>query len=219
MKVAYMLKTVNEDMTAYHDFKWPKRGKVEAPDWDPEPICGGGLHGLLDGEGDGTLLNWSSKAKWLVVKIDQDEAIEIAGKVKVPRGSVVHCGNQVSATQYLQKRGLTGAIVGAMVVRGDRGTATAGYSGTATAGYSGTATAGYSGIATAGDSGTATAGYSGIATAGYSGIATAGGGGTISLKWWDGRRSRIEVFYVGEEGIRLNTPYRCIDGKAVEVEE
>ena len=203
MKVAYMLKTVNEDMTAYHDFKWPKRGKVEAPDWDPEPICGGGLHGLLDGEGDGTLLNWSSKAKWLVVKIDQDEAIEIAGKVKVPRGSVVHCGNQVSATQYLQKRGLTGAIVGAMVVRGDRGTATAGYSGTATAGYSGTATAG--------DSGTA--------TAGYSGIATAGGGGTISLKWWDGRRSRIEVFYVGEEGIRLNTPYRCIDGKAVEVEE
>ena len=203
MKVAYMLKTVNEDMTAYHDFKWPKRGKVEAPDWDPEPICGGGLHGLLDGEGDGTLLNWSSKAKWLVVKIDQDEAIEIAGKVKVPRGSVVHCGNQVSATQYLQKRGLTGAIVGAMVVRGDRGTATAGYSGTATAG----------------DSGTATAGDGGTATAGYSGIATAGGGGTISLKWWDGRRSRIEVFYVGEEGIRLNTPYRCIDGKAVEVEE
>jgi hypothetical protein len=114
---------------------------------------------------------------------------------------------------------------------GYRGTATAGYSGTATAGYSGTATAGYSGTATAGDSGTATAGDSGTATAGdrgtatagdrgtatagYSGTATAGDSGTICLKWYDVRadRYRIEIAYVGENGIKPNTRYRLDDNR------
>jgi hypothetical protein len=100
---------------------------------------------------------------------------------------------------------------------GDRGTATAGYGGTATAGDRGTATAGYGGTATAGDRGTATAGYGGTATAGYrgtatagyGGTATAGYGGTVQVKWWDAKRDnyRIVTGYVGEDGIKANTPY------------
>jgi hypothetical protein len=32
-------------------FYYPKRGWVEAPDFDEKPECGGGLHGLVWGEG------------------------------------------------------------------------------------------------------------------------------------------------------------------------
>ncbi|WP_446744265.1 DUF7666 domain-containing protein [Silvibacterium acidisoli] len=94
---------------------------------------------------------------------------------------------------------------------GYKGTATAGDYGTATAGHSGTATAGYKGTATAGDYGTATAGYKGTATAGHSGTATAGDYGILNIRYWDGNRERIATFYVGEDGIEPNVPYR-VDG-------
>jgi hypothetical protein len=114
-------------------------------------------------------------------------------------------------------RGTATAGDGGTATAGDSGTATAGDGGTATAGYRGTATAGHRGTATAGDRGTATAGHSGTATAGDSGTATAGDGGTLIIKWWDGSRYRLAVGYVGEGGIKPNTPYRCEDGKFVEV--
>lgn len=55
----------------------------------------------------------------------------------------------------------------------------------------------------------------GTATAGYRGTATAGERGILSLRWFDGQRYRIAIFYVGEDGIEVNVPYKCIDGKAV----
>ena len=91
---------------------------------------------------------------------------------------------------------------------GNDGTATAENWGTATAGYCGTATAGISGTATAGISGTATAGNWGTATAGYHGTAIAGYHGTLIITWHDGARSRRAVGYVGEGGIKPDTPYR-----------
>jgi len=104
---------------------------------------------------------------------------------------------------------------------GDRGTATAGDGGTATAGDGGTATAGYRGTATAGDGGTATAGYRGTATAGDGGTATAGDGGTatagdggeIRIRYYDSKhdRMRTRVGYIGEDGLKANTPYRLND--------
>ena len=102
---------------------------------------------------------------------------------------------------------------GGAATAGFRGTATAGDSGTATAGYSGTATAGDSGTATAGDGGTATAGDSGTATAGYSGTARSGDIGIVVLRWYDyaNNRHRLSVGYVGEDGIKPNTFYRCDD--------
>ena len=113
-----------------------------------------------------------------------------------------------------------GAVVtagyGGTATAGNSGTATAGNWGTATAGYGGTATAGNSGTATAGNRGTATAGYWGTATAGYGGTATAGKMGIISIRHWDGKRYRLIVGYVGEDGIEANTPYRVEGGKLVE---
>ena len=230
-------------MTSHSGFVWPREGLVVAPDWDPTPECGHGLHGLLDGEGDGSLLSWMH-AVWLVAEID--EWVDLNGKVKAPCARVVHCGNQASATAWLVARCPGKAVVGATVTAGYRGiattgghsTATAGYCGTATAGYNGTATAGEGGIATAGDYGTATAGYCGTATAGDRGTATAGEGGTataghdgtatagccgtatagdygtIIIAWWDGARRRLAVGYVGE-GIDAGVAYRCEKGQLV----
>ena len=223
-------------MTSRGGFRWPESGPVSAPDWDPEPRCGGGLHGLLWGCGDGVLLDWSPDAKWLVVEV-ADRIVDLGGKVKFPRGCVVYCGDRKSATDYLLAHSPTDratAVVGAFVTADYRGTATAGYHGTATAGncgtatagYHGTATAGYHGTATAGDRGTATAGDRGTATAGDCGTATAGDDGTatagdrgeIRIRYHDGNRFRLAVGYVGEDGIEPNTPYVVKHGKLVKKE-
>jgi hypothetical protein len=126
----------------------------------------------------------------------------------------------MSATGFLADQGVTDGVVGAHVVAGYRGTATAGNCGTATAGNGGTATAGDYGTATAGDYGTATAGFGGTATAGNCGTATAGNGGTVILAWWDSqlRRRRWVVGEVGIGGIKADAPYRCENGRLVEVD-
>jgi hypothetical protein len=239
-----VLRTCNAELKAQHnDFQWPESGSVEAPDFSPEPVCGYGLHGLLWGEGDGSLLNWDDSAKWLVVAVPADSIVSLDGgeKVKFPRGEVVYCGNREGATQLIHAEH-AGPIVGLTlqsnaqrntVCTGYRGTATAGNYGTATAGYRGTATAGNYGTATAGYRGTATAGYRGTATAGYRGTATAGNygtatageggtatageGGTLDVQWHDGKRYRRSVAYVGEGGIKPDTKYK-LDAKGAFVE-
>ena len=239
------LRTVNQDRQSnYNNFQWPSVGGTAiAPDWDGgKAECGGGLHFLPWGEGDGRLLNWSPVAIWQVVD-DQDapDTVLFDRKAKAQRLTVVFEGNQKEATDYLLAHGAVGkAIVGATVVVGDNqiavagdygkatagisgtatagdcGTATAGYYGTATAENYGTATAGYWGIATVGIGGTATAGYRGTATAGYGGKATAGDRGTLIIKHWDGDRYRIVVGYVGEDGILQDVAYKLdVDGKFV----
>ena len=203
-KHVLVLRTCSKGMTSYGDFRWPTSGVVEAKDWNPNKVCGYGLHGLLWGEGDGSLLDWDTDAKWLVVSVPEGTTVDLDGKVKFPRGEVVFCGDRKGATEYLQARSPGRNIVGA----------------TATAGYAGTATAGYAGTATAGVRGTATAGYAGTAIAGYAGTATAGDAGILNLRWWDGKRYRIATFYVGEDGIEPNQPYKVDEkGRPVKVEK
>lgn len=207
LETALVLRTCNADLTSHGEFRWPESGTVEAPDWQPTKECGNGLHGWLHGEGDGILGNWSPDAKWLVVSVEVATIVDLGGKVKFPRGEVVHCGDRKSATEYLAVNGCAGRkIIGGTATAGYRGTATAGVSGTATAGYRGTATAGYGGTATAGDRGTATAGDSGTATAGDDGV--------ISVLWWDdsARRHRRAIGVIGEGGLEANVAYR-LDGK------
>src|SRR5574343_147504 len=199
------LRTCNADMTSYGDFRWPGEGDtVEAPDWNPGSHCGNGLHGLLWGEGDGHLLRHDQDAVWMVFEADAASVVDLGGKVKVPKATVLKTGDREAVTAWLAERAPGRAIVGASLTAGDdgtatagddgtatagddgaatagaRGTATAGYDGTATAGYAGTATAGDAGTATAADAGAATAGARGTATAGYRGTATAGYAGTAT---------------------------------------
>ncbi len=195
----FLLKTVRPDGAAWGGFRWTldEGAEVIAPDWDPTPVCGGGLHGLLNGAGNGSLINWSTDAVWIVAEIpDGETVVDLDGKVKVRRCIVRHVGDKTSAPEFLAAHGHTEGVV------------------------AGTATAGNGGTAMAGNGGTATAGYGGTATAGYRGTATAGNDGTIILAWWDydlGRR-RWVVGEVGIDGIVADTPYMVVDGALVEVE-
>ena len=195
MKYSLVLRTCKADMSAHSNFVWPEKGPVSCSDFKPIAECGQGLHGFLNGEGDYSLASWEPDAKWLVVKVLTSELIHLDGKVKFPRGTVVYCGDRLGATNYLQAQGVKGAIMGANVA--------AGYRGTATAGDGGTATAGNGGTATAGNWGTATAGYRGTATAGYRGI--------LRIQYHD-TRYRWAIAYVGEKGILPNVKYK-LDGK------
>jgi len=193
------------------------------------------LHGLLNGEGEGSLLSFDSTAIWWVLECDADSVVNLNGKVKVPKARVVLWGDRKKVTDRLLElcpgRAIVGAFVtagdggmatagdggtatagdGGTATAGDGGTATAGFRGTATAGYGGTATAGYGGTATAGNYGTATAGNRGTATAGDGGTATAGEYGTLILKYYDGIRYRTVVGYVGENGLQAGTKYKLND--------
>lgn len=135
---ALVLRTCAADMTSHGGFRWPESGPVAATDWNPAPVCGFGLHGLLWGDGDGSLLSWEPDARWLVCEVETHSIVDLNVKVKYPRCVVVHCGDRASATRYLADHGGQGrAIVGGTATAGDCGTATAGDRGTATAGYRG----------------------------------------------------------------------------------
>jgi hypothetical protein len=178
-KKVLVLRTCNSNMTSHGGFKWPKKGRVKAPDWDPNPECGHGLHGLLWGEGNGVLLNWDEDAKWLVVSVDTVEIVDLKDKVKFPRGIVVFCGDQEGATKYISKRApKNSAVVGLSISAGNYGQATAGDRGKATAGDHGEATAGDKGL---------------LILSWYDPAAN---------------RRRVTVAYVGEDGIKPNKTYK-----------
>jgi hypothetical protein len=198
MSDVLVLRTCRFDMTSHGGFKWPRRGKVEAPDFKPTKACGNGLHGFLWGEGDAGLADWSADANWLVVKVDSADIIDLGGKVKFPRGSVVCCGDRKKATDYLVSRApRETACMGAFVTGGDGSTVTGGDGSTVTGGYRSTVTGG----------------YRSTVTGGHRSTVTGGDGSTLSVKWWDGARYRIAVAYVGEDGIKANTPCCVVDGR------
>ena len=142
-----VMRTCDASMKSHGGFVWPKSGPVECPDWIANEKCGNGLHGLLWGSGDASLMDWSESSNWIVVEVEQSDIVDLGGKVKFPRGVVVYCGTRKEAADLICKHCPAGTKV-------TLGTATAGDMGTATAGDMGTATAGYMGTATAGDMGT-----------------------------------------------------------------
>ncbi len=121
-----VMKVVGPDMRSYGGFLWPESGYVEAPDWQPQPSCGKGLHGWLNGQGDYPCQDFSSdcEAKWLILEVDN--FIALIGKVKFQSCKVVHCGTRQSATDYLVQAGVTGPIIGVTLSGGDNSTVSGG---------------------------------------------------------------------------------------------
>ncbi len=174
-EVTWVLRSNAASMISQNGFVWPESGPVECPDWRPTKACGNGLHGLLMGLGDQSLLNWDTDAKWLVVEVVLADVVAIDNqKVKFPRGVVVYCGDRGGAIDLLVSKGADPSKLPA-------GQASAsGYQGQASAsGVRGQASAsGYQGQASAsGDQGQASAsGVRGQASAsGYQGQASASG--------------------------------------------
>jgi hypothetical protein len=130
-----VLKTVDYEMKSFGGFHWPESGRVVCPDWKPTEEYGNGLHGLLWGEGNGSLLSWEKDAKWLVLSVESDKIIDLGDKVKFPECDVVHCGDQKSATDYIIKRNSVAACAGAEKIGRDYSRVNVGDFGIATAGY------------------------------------------------------------------------------------
>jgi len=98
-----VLRSCKSDLTSYKGFQWPDSGEVVAPDWDPSPICGNGLHGWLWGFGDFTAQYIEPTTAWLVVEVIGNTIINLEGKVKFPRGRVIYCGNFTNAFSMVRK--------------------------------------------------------------------------------------------------------------------
>jgi hypothetical protein len=245
---ALILRTCAADMTSRGGFKWPRRGKVEAPDWKPTGECGKGLHGLLWGEGGGYLLDWSEDAVWIVARVNMDDVINLGAKVKFPRATVICAGDRKAATDRILKERPGAACVGAFITGGERATVTGGDFATVTGGDYATVTGGYRATVTGGSRATVTGGYRATVTGGYRATVTGGSRATVTggsratvtggdeatvtggdgatvaggdrsillLRHYDGARTRVVTAYVGEDGIKPDTPYRLIDGKFTE---
>jgi len=204
MTTELMLRTCDSDLRSWDSFKWPESGPVEAPDWDPAPRCGGGLHGLLWGKGNGgELLDWRVPAKWLVCEINSEDIVHIpGGKIKVPRATVVHCGDQLSATNYLIAHGGKGRIDGASVAAGHNTTIETGEHGSATVGHHSTAFAGNYGTAVAGEEGIATTRNLGTSKVGKHGTASSLNYGTsIAGEYGEAIARECGVAVAGDRGL------------------
>jgi hypothetical protein len=95
-----VVKCVGTDGSAYGGFKHPTKvgDHVTAPDWDPKPECGNGIHGWAWGFelGEGMEPEYRD-ALWLVYAVDPALIIDISGKCKFQTGELVYSGNWVGA--------------------------------------------------------------------------------------------------------------------------
>jgi len=235
MTKALVLRTCASDLKSYGGFQWPSSGKVIAPDWDPKPECGNGLHGALYGEGNGDLLDFGSDSKWLVVEVELKNVVDLGGKVKFPECKIKYCGDRLGASKYLQENGCDGReIIGGYSTSGDYGRSITGYRGESSSGYKGTSISGYFGtsisknygesisrnwgasitgawgVSISRDGGISISGDFGRSISGIDGRCQSGFGGEIISRYWNGVLYRTVVGYVSVVGseIEPNVLYR-----------
>ncbi len=97
------LRTCDANMQSRGGFQWPGVGEtVTAPDWTDNQECGGGLHGLLWGQGDWSLLARDETARWVVFK-PLGEMSHLGGKIKCESAEVLFIGGRLDAWQFLRQ--------------------------------------------------------------------------------------------------------------------
>ena len=97
------LRTCDANMQSRGGFQWPGvRETVTAPDWVDSQECGGGLHGLLWGQGDWTLLATDDTAKWVVFE-PVGGISHLGGKIKCESAKVLFIGARLDAWQFLRQ--------------------------------------------------------------------------------------------------------------------
>lgn len=97
------LRTCDANMQSRGGFQWPGVGEtVTAPDWTDNQECGGGLHGLLWGQGDWSLLARDETARWVVFK-PLGEMSHLGAKIKCESAEVLFAGARLDAWQFLRQ--------------------------------------------------------------------------------------------------------------------
>ncbi len=227
-------------------FVWPEEigSVVSCPDWEPDGLCGHGLHGLRPGDNSpGTWAN-GLDAVWMVCSYKRLFSVNLQGKVKVPWCMVEYVVDlkddaPFKVTSWLRERGITEPIYRGHAVVGDDETAKVGcfgkavsgnygisiadycgwaiadHGGQATSGQRGFSKVGHEGVATTGDYGTAIAGDRGKAIAGFGGFVAAGEGGTIQIQMH--MDDCVEEGHIGENGLKPNTVYFFGEGAFKEI--
>ena len=189
------LKSLPANRLAYGGFQWPDQvgAIVQSTTWDPTPTCGGGLHGLINGNGSTDLLCNHHDAIWYAFEsVDKHgnpsdtETVAMDGeKGKCHRAIIRAVGTRDEATAWLVRQGCTQVAYTTVTVgdftigtAGDRSKVTAGYASTAFAGFYSTVAADSCGNAIARNHSVATAGNFGTAIVGDVSEATADDYGT-----------------------------------------
>ena len=116
--MALFLRTTDANGRAFGGFQWPLEvgAIVTAPDWTPTPVGGGGLHGLLNGLGDGNLLSFTTDAIWWIV--EADNAVDLGGKHKFQTCRIVAFGTRLEIAAQLYAL-VPGPIHGSTLTGGD----------------------------------------------------------------------------------------------------
>ena len=95
-----LLKSIPANARAYSGFRWPTEVGVivHAPDWDPAPRCGGGLHGLPYGVGDYSLLCHDSDAIWFDLEVVGEYTV-FDDKAKAESVRILACGSRAEIAE------------------------------------------------------------------------------------------------------------------------
>ena len=195
---ALVLRSCAPDLTSHSGtFKWPDSGPVECPDWSPVAICGNGLHGLLWGAGDASLMAFAEGTKYLAIRVLIDDVVDLVGKVKFPRGWVEKCGTLGDAVNYIRDNGapINALMLGSTVSGGHGSTVSGGHGSTVSGGDWSTVSGGH-GSTVSGDDWSIVSGGHWSTVSGEHGSTVSGGdGSTVSGGDWStvsgGHRSTV----------------------------
>jgi|688.fasta_scaffold12037_21 hypothetical protein len=97
--MALILRKCKKDGSSSRGFVYGNTGDtVTAPDWNPQPECGNGLHGLKQGNGDWSLLLGDD---WLVIEAEEKDVVDIDQyKCKFRTGKILYRGDKEGLHQY-----------------------------------------------------------------------------------------------------------------------
>ena len=204
-KTALVLRCCAPDMSSKNGFVWPGVGSIaKADDWKDNAKCGAGLHGWLYGQGDHSAADHATTdgAKWLVVEVVEDSIRMLGGKCKFPEGKVVFVGARAEAAGYIiqhEPQAKKVAVIGAVLKCGDKESLLGGALSSLTGGNYATMTGGDSAKMTGGDSATMTGSDYAV----------------MHFTYWDGKRTRTVIAYVGADGIEPNVAYKLDEERKV----
>lgn len=216
--IVYVLKKVFSDKeglyTEFRDngFSYPKRGWVEAEDWDPRKKCGGGLHGLEWGVGNFDIEEYGDT--FVVIKVRTSEGyVDLEDKVKFRRGYVVLVTKSAGkATRYLLSK----------KNRIDKMNYSASSEDVTNQGYHSTSNQGVGSTSSQGYGSTSNQGFSSTSNQGSGSVAVVRGVGFIYRN--TGKKFAVVMFVPGDDATTLvwterdlnpNTTYKWLEGKIV----